>query len=49
MLAHAESDAWARHAVRSSGFGDSLVAPDAGIDDRPRTLREAIRLVMELP
>ena len=49
VLAQAESGAWARHAARSSGFGDGLATLDAGIDDQPRTLREAIRLVMELP
>jgi hypothetical protein len=49
VLAQAESDAWARHGARSNGFGDGLAAFDAGNDDRPTTLREAIRLVMELP
>jgi hypothetical protein len=49
VLAQAESDAWARHAARSNGFGDVLAAFDTGNDDRPTTLREAIRLVMELP
>jgi hypothetical protein len=47
-LAQAESDAWARRAVRSNGFGDGLSAFDAGNDDRPMTLHDAIRRVMEL-
>jgi hypothetical protein len=49
VLAQAESDAWARHAARSNGFGEGLAAFDGGSDDRPTTLRDAIRLVMELP
>jgi hypothetical protein len=49
VLAQAECEAWTRHAVRSNGFGDGLAPSDGGGDDRPMTLREAIRLVMELP
>ena len=48
-LREAECEAWARHASRSNGFGDAVAAFDTGNDDRPMTLREAIRLVMELP
>lgn len=49
VLAQAESDAWARHAARSNGFADGFAAFDIGSEDRPTTLRDAIRLVMELP
>jgi hypothetical protein len=49
LLPRAEADAWARHAAGSNGFGDGLAAFDSGDDDRPTTLRDAIRLVMELP
>lgn len=49
VLSQAESGAWARHAARSNRFGDDLAAFDIGNDDRPTTLRDAIRLVMELP
>jgi hypothetical protein len=47
-LAQAETGAWERHAG-SNRFGSSPFAFDSGNDDRPMTLREAIRLVMELP
>jgi hypothetical protein len=49
VLAQAERDAWARHAARSNGFGDGLDTADTCTDDRPRTLRDAIRRVIELP
>jgi hypothetical protein len=48
VLAQAERDAWARHAARSNRFGNALPPFDTS-DDRPMTLRDAIRLVMELP
>ena len=48
-LAQAERAAWARYATRSTGVGDGAGGLDGDGGDRPRTLREAIRLVMQLP
>jgi hypothetical protein len=48
-LREAQCDAWARHAAGSNGFGGGLAAFDTRDDEQPMTLRQAIRLVMELP
>lgn len=44
-LERAERGAWARHALRSNGFGGGL---DDSEEDRSRDLREAMRNVLAL-
>jgi hypothetical protein len=49
VLAQAERAAWSRHATRPTAFGNGPAALDTDNGDQPMTLREAIRLVMQLP
>jgi hypothetical protein len=47
-LERAERSAWARHALRSNGFGGAAAAYDEGDEDRSQDLRDAIRHVLTL-
>ena len=45
----AEREAWAHRGLRAKAPGSYLTAFDGSAEEQPRTLRDAMRLVMQLP